>query len=78
MPLNLTHNQFGDYTPLARTPSKFWSHKKSTGTHLQFGLDELNDRPHFGVEDIRTTQNDAKRSVDPNIDSFTLINGPKP
>ena len=63
MPLHLTHNQFGDYTPLTRTPSKFTSHRESAAPNLRFGLDEINDRPHFGVEDIRTARSDASSSL---------------
>jgi hypothetical protein len=54
MPLDLTHNHFGDYTPLSRTPSVFRGHTLGpSGDHL-WGQDELEDRPHFGlVENAR-------------------------
>lgn len=54
MPLHLTHNHFGDYTPLARTPAGFKSPSLGGKPGFRHGLDELHDRPHFGVEETST------------------------
>ena len=63
MPLNLTHNHFGDYTPLSRTPSTFKGLTRVVSQNLRLGLDELGDRPHFGVEDIKTQRSHASIPV---------------
>lgn len=51
MPLNVTHNRFGDYTPLSRTPSNFKGQTGGNSSHVGLGQDELHDRPHFGLEE---------------------------
>lgn len=56
MPHHLTHSHFGDYTPLSRTPSTFSGPIQSGFKPSRFGLDELDDRPHFGVEDLKGKQ----------------------
>lgn len=56
MPLNLTHNHFGDYTPLARTPSNFKGPSLIGTQDVRLDLDELKDRPHFGIEDIKSAR----------------------
>jgi hypothetical protein len=51
MPLNVTHNRFGDYTPLSRTPSSFKGQNGRSSSDDRLGQDELHDRPHFGLEE---------------------------
>ena len=51
MPLNLSHNHFGDYTPLSRTPAGFKSLIEGPQKGIRLGQDELRDRPHFGVDE---------------------------
>lgn len=67
MPLNLTHNHFGDYTPVSRTPSGFKGPTPGTSGDPLWGQDELDDRPHFGLEGNHQDRVDSGRlQVDSN------------
>ena len=63
MPHHLTHSHFGDYTPLSRTPSTFSGPIQSGLEPSRFGLDELDDRPHFGVEELKSRQSGSEIPV---------------
>jgi hypothetical protein len=71
MPLNVTHNRFGDYTPLSRTPSSFKGQNGGSSSHDGLAQGELHDRPHFGLEESPRIRISSRRFNNKNDHSLS-------